>query len=179
MEAFLQCLLPRLVEDWREQEHFLCIPHQGVSDLKKSLRRKLPGWQKPGDHFVILLDSDNADCKQRKQEIVAQCQGATSKGVIVRLVCQELESWYLGDLPALVQAFDNPGLNAARLCKPSSNPDEIPKPSQRLQQGVPRFQKVRDAKRIAPHLALDDSNRSHSFRLFIHTVRQLSRDLHQ
>lgn len=62
MKAFLLEFLPRLVPGWRHEEHFLLVPHEGKSDLDKSIPRKVKAWREPGVRFVIVRDNDGADC---------------------------------------------------------------------------------------------------------------------
>jgi hypothetical protein len=68
MKSLLEGLLPRLFPGWIEREHFLCIAHQGKSDLDASIPRKLKAWQFPDDRFVIVRDNDNADCISMKSK---------------------------------------------------------------------------------------------------------------
>ena len=44
-------LLPRNVSS-------LVIPHEGKSDLERSIPRKLKEWREPDVHFVIMRDND-------------------------------------------------------------------------------------------------------------------------
>ena len=83
----------------------LCIPHEGKSDLDRSIARKLAAWRIPGDHFVVLRDNDGADCVAVKRSLQALCAQGGRPETMVRLVCQELEGWYLGDLAALAAAL--------------------------------------------------------------------------
>ena len=62
MKAMLAEYLPRLVPGWIQGQHFLLLPHQGKSDLDKSIPIKLKAWQEPGARFVVVRDNDNADC---------------------------------------------------------------------------------------------------------------------
>ena len=78
------------------------IPHQGAPDLEKSLPRKLRGWRNPHARFLVIRDNDSGDCvgrKQRLQEIVSGAGRGTQTRI--RIVCQELEAWFLGDRAAL------------------------------------------------------------------------------
>ena len=104
MQVLLDDWLPRLFPGWMEGEHFQCVPHEGKSDLERSIPRKLAAWRYPGDRFVIVRDADNSDCVDLKARLVALCAKAGRPDTMVRLVCQELESWYLGDLAAVAAA---------------------------------------------------------------------------
>ena len=91
--------------------NFQCVPHEGKSDLDKSIPRKLKAWLEPGVRFVVVRDNDNADCSDIKAKLVRQCQQAGRPDTLVRLVCQELESWYIGDLAALAEAYPESGID--------------------------------------------------------------------
>ena len=91
MKHLLAGLLPRLVPGWVEGEHFLCVPHEGKSDLDRSVPRKLAAWQVPGDRFVVLRDNDAAACEEVKARLVKLCADSGRPDTLVRLACQELE----------------------------------------------------------------------------------------
>jgi hypothetical protein len=93
MEALLQGLLPRLFPGLC----FLCIPHEGKDDLDSSIRRTLRDWRTPGDQFVVVRDNDGADCITVKHSIQQLCREGRREDTLIRIVCQELEAWYLGD----------------------------------------------------------------------------------
>ena len=61
MKRLLEGLLPRLMPGWVAGHHFVCVPHEGKSDLDRSIPRKLSAWQIQGDSFVVVLDNDGAD----------------------------------------------------------------------------------------------------------------------
>lgn len=169
MKHLLDELLPRILP---EGVLFQTIPHNGKRALERSIPRKLRGWNEPGDiRFVILHDQDTKDCKALKQALLALCKG-TDKPVMVRIVCQELESWYFGDAQALAAAYDKP-----KLCKLSSQkkfriPDEIPAPKQELYRLIPEHDQIAGAKRVAPYMDIE-RNTSESFRQFVSGIRRL------
>ena len=104
MKAMLAEYLPRLVPGWIQGQHFLLLPHQGKSDLDKSIPVKLKAWQEPGARFIIVRDNDNADCLALKARLQTMC-ATSGRKTLIRLVCQELESWYLADPDALIAAY--------------------------------------------------------------------------
>ncbi|MDR2128089.1 MAG: DUF4276 family protein [Burkholderiaceae bacterium] len=175
MKTLLDNLLPRLFPGWEEQKHFLCVAHQGKSDLDKSIPRKLKAWRSPQEQviFVIVRDNDGADCIKQKQELRDKCLQAGRPDTLIRLVCQELESWYLGDLDALDKAFDAK-VNIPKNRKRFANPDAWQKPSREVERLVPCFQKQSGARKLAEHLDAQH-NRSHSFQVFVKGVSRLAR----
>ena len=176
MKILLEGLLPRLFPSMVAGEHFLCIKHEGKSDLDTSIPRKLQAWRIQEDRFVILRDNDNAQCVNLKARFVDICAKSGRPDTVVRLVCQELESWYIGDLQALAGAFGNGKLNSPSLQKRFADPDTWQKPSAELIRLIPSFQKGSAARCMAEALE-EDRNRSTSFRFFVSGVRRLAQEM--
>lgn len=175
MKTLLVGLLPRLFPGWTEHQHFLCIAHEGKSDLDLSIPRKLQAWRIPDDRFVIVRDNDNADCFDLKSRLSAVCEACARPDTLVRLVCQELESWYIGDLAALALAFD-PKLDTPALRKRYAEPDTWQKPSKELERLIPEFQKGSGARLMSRHLR-EVGNNSHSFNVFIAGLKRLAEEM--
>lgn len=165
MKTLLLGLLPRLFPGWIEHKHFVCLPHEGKSDLDKSIPIKLKAWHTPGDRFVIVRDNDNANCLDLKARLREICIASGRPDTLIRLVCQELESWYVGDIKALALAF-GPRLDTPVLRKRFANPDAWQKPSKELERLIPEFQKGIAARLMAQHLR-GTGNLSHSFNVFV------------
>lgn len=172
MQILLQAWLPRLFPGWVSGQHFLCIAHEGKSDLDCSIARKLAAWQYPGDRFVIVRDTDGQDCLAVKARLLQLCRKAQRPDTLVRLVCQELESWYLGDLAALEAALQARGIDTPANRKKFSDPDAWQKPSEQVKRLAPVFQKTSGARAMAAHLE-PERNRSHSLRVFAEGLRRL------
>ncbi|HLA35942.1 MAG TPA: DUF4276 family protein [Rhodocyclaceae bacterium] len=175
MKTLLLGLLPRLFPGWIEHQHFLCIPHEGKSDLDKSIPIKLKAWRIPGDRFVIVRDNDNADCSDLKARLRNICEDNGRSDTLVRLICQELESWYIGDLQALARAF-NSKLDTPALRKRFAEPDAWEKPSQELTRLVHEFQKGSAARLMAQHMH-EIGNRSRSFNVFIDGLKRMAKQM--
>lgn len=175
MKTLLQGLLPRLFPGWVEHQHFLCIPHEGKSDLDRSIPRKLSAWRISNDRFVIVRDNDNADCGQLKSRLAAVCGEYGRPDTLVRLVCQELESWYLGDLSALALAFDA-RLDTPAFRKRFAEPDTWQKPAKELERLIPEFQKGSGARLMARHLRRA-GNVSRSFNVFIAGLTRIAEEM--
>jgi Domain of unknown function (DUF4276) len=166
MKTTLDQLIPKLGLD---ASLIQILPHQGVRDLERSIRNKLPIWNAPDTLFLILRDNDNGDCIERKERLMSIARNTGKEALTtVRIVCQELEAWFLGDPLALEKAG-----YLARGSRPNSvrgNPDVIAKPSQvltRLSNKGPG--KIMRASDIAQHL---DTERNNSVS-FNHTMASL------
>ena len=170
MKYLLLELLPRILP---ENVEFQIIPHNGKRDLEKSIPRKLRGWNEPGDiRFVILHDQDNKNCRKLKESLLELCK-ATDRPVLIRIACQELESWYFGDTGALARAYEKPKLKNLSKQKKYCVPDEIPSPKEELYKLIPEHQQIEGARRIAPHMDIEN-NTSVSFRFFVKGVQCLA-----
>jgi len=178
MAALLVTLLPRIVPGWQPGVNFQCIPHEGKTDLDRSIPRKLQAWREPGVRFVIVRDNDNADCVDVKKRIATLCATAERPDTLVRLVCQELESWYIGDLEALSNAFPDATVHTTRNQKRYADPDSWQKPSNEVRTLIPSFQKLSGARAIAPHLDVSGgTNTSRSFNAFLSGVTRIAKEM--
>ena len=120
-------------------------PHEGKQDLQQSIPRKIRVASKKDiiTGFIILQDQDSNDCRKLKSQIVKLCedaqQGSRSVPFKVRIVCHELEAWYLGDMDAIEHVF--PRFHAAnyRGKKSFRQPDECNNPKQELKKNCRRL----------------------------------------
>lgn len=152
---------------------FLCVPHEGKSDLLKSIPRKLKAWREPDARFVVIIDNDNQDCTELKAELLASCRKAGRDDTLVRIACQELEAWYLGDPEALAAAFGDQRLPEKLRKARFRDPDALPRPSDELARMVPAFQKVSGARAVALHIDIS-RNKSASFKIFTDGLKHIS-----
>ncbi len=169
MKELLEGMLPRFFPDLA----FLCVAHDGKQDLDLSIPRKLRGWREPGARFVILRDNDGGDCLALKRRIRLLCQGTGNDAAMIRIVCQELEAWYLGEPDALADAFHDHSLRNIKRRPRFRDPDLRHKPSKDLQQLCPEFQKTSGARMMAHHLTRG-RNKSRSFLVFLNGVAALN-----
>ncbi|MBI5508005.1 MAG: DUF4276 family protein [Deltaproteobacteria bacterium] len=171
MMMFLEGFLPRAIPDLA----FQCVPHEGKHDLEKSVPRKLRAWKEPGVRFVVVIDNDGAPCKRTKTKLEKLCERAGRADTLVRIACQELEAWYLGDCDALARVFEDDALRELAGKPTYANPDAVVGPSDHLRQRIPRFQKISSARQMGGSMAVDEArNRSRSFQVFVSGVRALA-----
>ena len=159
MKELLDILLPKVLPPEIE---FLTIPHEGKQDLEKSIPRKLKAWQEPGVQFIIMRDQDSADCIDVKNRLLELCRQAGRKDSLVRIVCHELESWFLGDLVAVAHAYDDQSIAKLRGKSKYRNPDMIPNAAQEMKKIVQGYQKIQGARSIAEYISVE-RNRSNNF----------------
>ncbi len=176
MKELLGQLLPRLFPGWETGIHFLCLQHEGKNDLQRSIPRKLRAWQQPLDRFVIVQDQDRADCQRVKAQLLQLCSQADCQNALIRIVCQELESWYLGDLDSLAQEYELSASRRKKIGQGSRHPDLVDKPSQVLEKNIPTFQKIAGARRMGRRIS-PESNHSQSFITFVNGVRRVADEM--
>ncbi len=116
VEVALSNLLPKIAPNLSYQLYV----HQGKHDLLQKLPQRLRGYREwlPADwRILILLDEDREDCIALKARIedIARSVGFSTRTVrdssgqfqvITRIVIEELESWFFGDIAALCAAYN-------------------------------------------------------------------------
>ena len=166
----LNGLLPKLLG---KNIRHRCIRFEGKQDMEKQLDRKLRKWKNPNARFVVLRDKDSADCAELKQDLSEMCKQAGRPDALVRIVCHELESWYLGDLKAVETGLQLTGLSRQQQNKKFRNPDSLSNAKQELQNLTGnRYQAIAGSREIGRWMSVDQ-NRSHSFCVFVAGIRQI------
>lgn len=164
VESLLAVHFPERVRsvDW------MVLVYEGKSDLEGNFPGKMRSWTYGNPHFVILRDADGQDCVKlkRRLETLASASGGR---FTVRIVCQELESWLLGDSFAVCGAY--PECRFSNEEAKFRDPDRLNNASQILHELTRERSKPRRASRIAPHLD-PGRNLSHSFQVFYQTLQQ-------
>lgn len=169
-KEMLQGMLPRILP---EKIFIRYVIFQGKQDLEKNLDIKLRAWKLPNCSFIVMRDQDSGDCKEIKKKLANICQKAGKKGVLIRIACHELESFYLGDLAAVEKGLDLKGLERKKKQRKFRDPDLLANPSEemfKLTNNI--YDKVSGSRAIAPYLALE-SNTSKSFNTLISGIKNL------
>ena len=138
------------------------------------------------DAVIVIIDQDRDDCVELKRQIenlakysllVPSSVKASKRLFRVRIAMHELETWFLGDPIAIRAAY--PRVQPIRISQAPAL-DEEPDAWERLERILQRggyyeagLQKISVAEAISQHLDLSpDANASHSFRLFLRTLRE-------
>lgn len=77
-----------------------------------------------GVRILIVRDNDGADCRVLKKRLLSLVPVGAPEHRI-RLVCQELESWFLGDLEAVASAYPTARRRALFARLGSRDPDDL------------------------------------------------------
>ncbi|MCL1500384.1 DUF4276 family protein [Xanthomonas nasturtii] len=116
-------LLPAVIGEHGEPHTWRIHPYKGIGRLpsglstnadpaKRALLNQLPrllsgyGRTPSVDAVVVVLDSDRRDCATFLADLKAvaqQCNPAPK--TVFRLAIEEMESWFLGDKPAVLAAY--------------------------------------------------------------------------
>jgi hypothetical protein len=72
-----------------------------------------------------------------KESLRALCADRPEQDCLIRLACQELEAWYLGEPDALAEAFGKESLRRIGAKARFRKPDDIPYPARALARLVP------------------------------------------
>jgi hypothetical protein len=150
---------------------WIVLSFEGKNDLEKNIPIKMGRWNYANPHFVILRDQDGGDCIAIKKRIEEKAL-VSGKPYTARIVCNELESWLLGDLNAIQQAY--PKCKAMQQSGKAKfrDPDRLANASQELEKLVDVTGKVSRATAVARHFN-PERCRSHSFQIFWNTVTSL------
>ena len=81
------------------------IKFEGKQDLLKTLENKMCLWTESNTYFFILVDQDNNDCKELKNELLKICQKTKKAHYDVCIACRVLENWYLGNLSLVSKVY--------------------------------------------------------------------------
>lgn len=172
-KEFLDNFLPKcLPNGWS----FQLIPHEGKSDLEKSLGRKLRAWNEPDVTFMVMRDKDAGDCMEVKSDLRKICVNAGKPNTVIRIACYELESWFFGNLKKTGDALGSKDLSKKYENKAIYREvDSIVKPSNELDKITSgNYQKMSGSRAIGESFEVSDSNRSHSFNVFLKSIRSLN-----
>ncbi len=152
-------------------ERVTILTHQGAGDLERSLANKIANDPLPNSKFLILRDADNKDCRALKRNIRERVPRGKRARTVVRIVCQELEAWYLAQPDALIAA----GALARQIPKKvlNANADAIGDPKRLFLSLAHDKGQIEHARRIGPELDIS-STQSASFKHFVSGLRKLA-----
>lgn len=175
MEVFLRGLLPRILPEGFILDHNCTVrAHNGKQDLQ----RKLPQTVRAYRHYpspvilMVLQDQDSSDCRNLKQSLINLIESNNNEvNYLIRIVCRELENWYLGELDAVEQVYPDSKASRFKSRAIYRNPD-IPQGSVEMSKMTKNFSKVGCARSIGQILEVNQ-NTSISFQHFVSGLNRL------
>ena len=160
--------------------------YDGKKDFLNKVPDRLKGYQRslrPDWKIVLLIDEDRQDCLELKEklELMATSAGLITKSsgqkdksfqVLNRIVVEELEAWFFGDVEAICQAYPKVSANLAKQ-KQYRDPDAIQGGTAEALERVLKkagyhlggLQKQKASSDISQYMN-PESNRSKSFQVF-------------
>ncbi len=183
LESALIQLLPKILPSTVSSK---IHAFRGKTDLLAKLPNRLKGyqaWLPPDWKIVILIDEDREDCLKLKKQLEdiailaglitkSSCQKNKSFQVLNRIVVEELEAWFFGDVEAICQAYPKVSANLATQ-QPYRDPDTIKGGTWEALERVLRragyhqggLEKYKASSEISQYMN-PESNRSKSFQVF-------------
>lgn len=124
-EVLLNALLPKIIGENGQPHTWRIHPYKGIGRLPKDLRSKtdpskrvlldrphsiLSGYGKSlpahGAAVLVVVDSDDRDCRAFKRELVAVLNRCRPQPrALFRIAIEETEAWLLGDRDAVAKAY--------------------------------------------------------------------------
>ena len=147
------------------------LKHQGAGDLERSYAGKISNDPFPNSKFLILRDADNKNCKALKKTLLEKVPREKRVRTRVRIICQELEAWYLAQPEALAAAGSLKRLIPKT--KLSGNVDSISDPKRLFLRHAHEKGQIEHARRIGSLLDIE-SKKSVSFMHFVLGLRTLA-----
>jgi hypothetical protein len=190
LESALSQLLPKILPPTVSSK---IHAFRGKPDFLAKLPDRLKGyqaWLPPDWKIVILIDEDREDCRKLKEklEIMAissglitksSCQKDKSFQVLNRIVVEELEAWFFGDVQAIRQAYPKVSANLANQ-QPYRDPDAIKGGTWEALERVLKkagyhpggLEKYKASSEISKYMN-PESNRSKSFKVFYKALLEI------
>lgn len=181
-EAALKNLVPKICG---EEISFNIHAFRSKSDMLNKLPKRLKGYSnylQPNWRLVVLIDEDREDCIQLKEKLnkfavnaglsVKSYSNGSRFQVLNRLIVEELEAWFFGDVEAIHLAYERVSLDLGTKSA-YRDPDAIrggtweamERELQRAGYYKSGLAKIKAARDIS--MKMDPSrNRSKSFRVF-------------
>lgn len=173
MENLLSIILPKILPlGYELGVNCFLRPHQGKSDLKKSIPNKIRTFSrfyKPSK-IIIVQDQDSNNCVELKNELAALCKINGNCPVLIRISCRELENWYLGDMKAIQKVYPKFKARSHKYKAKFRNVDNCFGASE-LERMIDEFQKGYASKNIPKYMDLT-TNKSSSFNQLISGVKR-------
>ncbi len=180
-EVTLSVIVPKIIGS----DHTFRIHNfQNKDRLLKRLKERMQSYSKLVQddwRIVILVDQDRDNCLELKQKLCEASSVVTQqKGNIVlhRIAVEELESWFLGDVPAIRAEYEKIPISLSQKAK-FRNPDAIKGGTWEQLDGILKnygyetgLQKSEFAARVSPHMDVEN-NLSRSFQVFRDGLRAI------
>ena len=171
---FLKNFLPRKfpkIKDHSVDVKYITL--EGKRSMSERVKNRIQKWQDPRpSYFIILRDQDAADCKKLKTEFQKTCNPKNQPNYLIRIVCRELENWYIGNLETIEKIYKIPNLGKRQNKNKYRNPDNLYGFSEISNLTKNKYQEVDGSRKIGAMLDLNN-NCSHSFKIFCEGIEKI------
>lgn len=178
-EPSIKPVINRIIGEIKADIYFQIFVHQGKQDLDNSLKKTIPSVSSiPNSRIIILRDQDSDDCKVLKNRILGEVTLRCRCPFKIRIVCNELEAWFLGDMDAIKSAYPRFIPKKYKNKSRFRIIDSIVSPSKLLFNIVPELKigkivsKRKTSQEISKHLDIAN-NKSDSFNQFVNAIGEL------
>ncbi|MBL8149226.1 MAG: DUF4276 family protein [Blastocatellia bacterium] len=193
MEEVLNNIVPKIIGDKIE---FKIRCFSGKGNLLKKLPDRFKGYKNqfdnnvlsPDTRIIVVIDRDRDNCEELKEQLekIAENAALTTKTkskessdyqIVNRIVVEELEAWFFGDIEAVATAYPKIPTTTAQK-KRYRNPDNIKGAWQALEKVLQEKDypdsksKLKVAKNISQHMD-PERNTSKSFQVFKQALQEL------
>jgi len=173
MKNFLEIIFPKILPPGFELNNNCFIhPHQGKSDLQKSIPKKVLAYKRFPQKvkLIIIHDQDSNDCVILKNDLLNLVRSQNkNQPCLIRIACKELENWYLGGMQSIEKVYSTFKASKFNNKAKYRNPDNV-FGAHELQQLVKDFSKGFASKQIPKYMDLEN-NSSPSFNHLISGVQ--------
>lgn len=173
MGVFLRAFLPKILpQEWEIDVNYFIRSFEGKNDLQKSIPKQVRAFSHYHESIgvIILQDQDSADCKKVKTKLSKLVTNNSDCKHLIRIVCRELESWYIGDLMAVKSAYPHFKVDQYVRKAKYRYPD-VCNAAYELKEILPEFQKVTSAGKIGAFIN-ENTNKSESFNQFVSGIKK-------
>ncbi|QSV53159.1 MAG: DUF4276 family protein [Dolichospermum sp. UKL201] len=180
-EIALNLIVPKIIGNIHT---FKIHNFQNKNRLLKSLPERMKAYANfiPDDlRIVILVDEDRSNCQELKKKLCDATSIVTQKKgniVLHRIVVEELESWFIGDVAAIRAEYEKIPVSLSQQAK-FRNPDAIKGGTwEELDKILKKYgyetglQKMDFAQKVSPHMDVEN-NQSRSFQVFRDGLRRM------
>ena len=180
-EIALNLIVPKIIGNIHT---FKIHNFQNKDRLLKRLPERMKAYANfiPDDwRIVILVDEDRSDCQELKKKLYDASSVVTQKKgniVLHRIVVEELESWFIGDVAAIRAEYEKIPASLSQQAK-FRNPDAIKGGTwEELDKILKKYgyetglQKMDFAQKVSPHMDVEN-NQSRSFQVFRDGLRRM------
>lgn len=173
MKNLLEIILPKILPiGYKLNDNCFIRPHQGKSDLQKSIPKKVIAYENFSKEvkLIVVHDQDSNDCIKLKNELLNLVKKQNEdQSCLIRIACKELENWYLGDMQSIEKVYTTFKASKFENKARYRDPDKVGG-AYELQKLIKGFSKGLASKEIPKFMDISNNN-SPSFRHLISGVQ--------